>query len=382
MTHSHQYVVQPEQAGRYMEGHVGGRQTQRTGWRPVSFLAFPRLRLDRRPHRPGSWRLTGEDEARILEPHHLTVRAWTTGTEPISELPADLETTTARWIDIASPDTTAVSLLRDQFHLGSLSVEHLLQPARMPKLDVLPDGGAVAILFLLQLEEGDEPRIHATPVGFLIRARFLLTLHRGPIAFIERRLQDALHDPTANGIRLAALAIDALVDEHLTVTLRSAELAEELEEQLDPDNELESLTTLERLIVLRRDLLAVRRLGVAQQEVIRRFARLFPDEAATLEDVITNQREAIETATAVCDYIDGAIEAYRLRREARTEIGIRRLTVLASLFGVVSIVMGLWGVNFVGIPGSESRWGWFVFVGALFVLLALGIWYVRRRGLW
>ncbi len=44
--------------------------------------------------------------------------------------------------------------------------------------------------------------------------------------------------------------------------------------------------------------------------------------------------------------------------------------------------MGLWGVNFVGIPGSESRWGWFVFVGALLALLALGIWYVRRRGLW
>ncbi|WP_448576021.1 hypothetical protein [Thermomicrobium sp.] len=60
-----------------------------------------------------------------------------------------------------------------------------------------------------------------------------------------------------------------------------------------------------------------------------------------LEDVITNQREAIETTTTVCHYIKGVIEAYRLRREARTEIGIRRLTMLASLFGVVSIVIGL-----------------------------------------
>lgn len=252
----------------------------------------------------------------------------------------------------------------------------------MPKLDLLPDGGAIVILFALRLEEGDEPRLHASPVGFLIRERYLLTTHRAPIDSIENRLRDALHDPEASGPRLAALAIDALVDEHLAVTLRSAELAEELEEQLDPDDELQSLVTLERLIILRRDLLAVRRLGVAQQEVLRRLARHFPAEAPMLEDVITNQREAIETATAVCDYIDGAIEAYRLRREARTEIGIRRLTVLASLFGVVSIVMGLWGVNFVGIPGSESRWGWFVFVGALLALLALGIWYVRRRGLW
>lgn len=347
-----------------------------------SFLRLPRLRLMKRRQAPGTWRLTGEDEARILEPHRLTVRAWTAGGQAVSELPQDLAQTTIRWIDIASPDTTAVSLLHDEFSLGSLNIEHLLQPVRMPKLDLLPDGGAIVILFALRLEEGDEPRLHASPVGFLIRERYLLTTHRAPIGSIENRLRDALHDPEASGPRLAALAIDALVDEHLAVTLRSAELAEELEEQLDPDDELQSLVTLERLIILRRDLLAVRRLGVAQQEVLRRLARHFPAEAPMLEDVITNQREAIETATAVCDYIDGAIEAYRLRREARTEIGIRRLTVLASLFGVVSIVMGLWGVNFVGIPGSESRWGWFVFVGALLALLALGIWYVRRRGLW
>jgi len=266
-----------------------------------SFLRLPRLRLMKRRQAPGTWRLTGEDEARILEPHRLTVRAWTAGGQAVSELPQDLAQTTIRWIDIASPDTTAVSLLHDEFSLGSLNIEHLLQPARMPKLDLLPDGGAIVILFALRLEEGDEPRLHASPVGFLIRERYLLTTHRAPIDSIENRLRDALHDPEASGPRLAALAIDALVDEHLAVTLRSAELAEELEEQLDPDDELQSLVTLERLIILRRDLLAVRRLGVAQQEVLRRLARHFPAEAPMLEDVITNQREAIETATAVCD---------------------------------------------------------------------------------
>ncbi len=44
-----------------------------------SFLRLPRLRLMKRRQAPGTWRLTGEDEARILEPHRLTVRAWTAG---------------------------------------------------------------------------------------------------------------------------------------------------------------------------------------------------------------------------------------------------------------------------------------------------------------
>ncbi len=352
-----------------------------------SFLALPRLRLPRRGHSFGSWRLTAEDEASRQRPQEFVIRVvpGPSAATPLAGLPEVLAGGTTHWIDLTAPDSAAAPLLQDQLRLSALSVEHLLQPARMPKLDVLPDGGVVVVLFALRLEEGEEPRLHAKPVGFLIREEYLVTTHRGPIDLVERRLREALQGNDVaqpNGLALATIAMDALVDEHLAVTLRSAELAEELEERLDPANELESITALERLIVLRRDLLAVRRLGVAQQEVIRRLIRLFPDQAAPLEDVFTNQREAVETATAVCEYIDGAIEAYRLRREVRTEIGIRRLTVLASILGIASILMGLWGVNFVGIPGSNEPWGWFAFTGALILFLLLAIWYVRRRGLW
>lgn len=132
--------------------------------------------------------------------------------------------------------------------------------------------------------------------------------------------------------------------------------------------------------MLRRDVLAFRRLGVAQQKVLQRLGRAFPVLRPHLLDVADSQREAVETAAATCECIDGAIEAYRLRREMRTKHGIRRLTVLAGIFGPVSLLIGLWGIN-PDIPGTRSAWGWPVFV-AVQVLLILGaVWYVRRRGL-
>jgi magnesium transporter len=141
------------------------------------------------------------------------------------------------------------------------------------------------------------------------------------------------------------------------------------------------LTALERLVVLRRDLLAFRRLAVAQQEVLRRVGRVFPEVRAQLADVADNQREATDTATATCDYIDGAIEAYRVRRDADTEDGIRRLTVLAGILGPLSLLIGFWQVNFPNIPGSGWAFGWPVFVGLQLTLIALGVWYFRRRGM-
>ncbi|MDW8060217.1 MAG: CorA family divalent cation transporter [Thermomicrobium sp.] len=351
-----------------------------------SFLALPRLRLAKQRQQPGTWGLTAADEARSEQLQELAVRLFPGPNElrTLPEVDAALETGTARWIDIRSPDASAAAYLRRELALGALPLEHLLSPARMPQLDLLPDGGVVALLFLLHLAEGTGPRLQASPVGFLIRPTYL---HDDALR-ADRAAGTTPHGvprdrggPSGARAEIAARAIDAPVDEHLAVMLRTAELAEELEERLDPENEQDSLAALGQLIVLRRDLLVARRLGVTQQELIRRIARAFPEEAASFEDCAASQREAIESATAVCDDIDGAIEAYRLRRETRTEIGIRRLTVLASLFGVVSIVMGLWGVNFVEIPGAESHWGWFAFVGAIALVFALSIWYVRRRGL-
>jgi magnesium transporter len=100
-----------------------------------------------------------------------------------------------------------------------------------------------------------------------------------------------------------------------------------------------------------------------------------------LADVADNQREAAETATATGDDIDGAIEVYRVRRDARTDGAIRRLTVLAGDLWPVSLLIGLWGVNFPNIPGTDSAWGWPAFVAAQAVLILLGARYVRRRGL-
>jgi magnesium transporter len=184
-----------------------------------------------------------------------------------------------------------------------------------------------------------------------------------------------------SGMGLAHTALNTIVEHHLPVMLRTAEIAEELNEQLDLRSHRESVVALEHLIVLRRDLLAFRRLGVAQPEVLRRLGRLFPGVRAHLADVADDEREAMDTAAAICDYIDGAIEAYRMRRTVRTEGGIQRLTVLAGIFAPLSLLIGLWGINFRNIPGTHVAWGWPIFVAVLCCLGFLGALYFRRRGL-
>lgn len=302
--------------------------------------------------------------------------------------PEDLERSIAAgdlvWIDIV-PGTATEMLLDTRLHLGPLTIEDCLVPLRMPKLDPLPGGGAFVAVFPVRLVEGFEPRLRMSAVPIVVGPRYIVTVQREPTLELSLRLEAAFNGDIPlvepSGAALAHLAVDALVDRHLPVMLRTAEVAEELEERLNPQSERDSLDALDRLIILRRDLLAFRRLGVAQQEVLGRLGRLYPSVRAYLTDVADNQQEAVDTAAATCDYIDGAIEGYRLRRDARTEDGIRRLTVLAGILGPLSIIIGLWGVNFPNIPGTSHSWGWVVFVLVQLFFVLLGVWYFRRRGL-
>jgi magnesium transporter len=289
------------------------------------------------------------------------------------------------WIDIVYPDPTVATLLSGALGLDPLTVEDCLLPLRMPKFDPLARGAAFVAAFAVRLDGGPSPRLRASAVALALGPAFLVTLCQEELPELAHRFESLLTSqaeiPAFSGSGLAHAALDALVDVHLPVLLQAAEAAEELEAELDPLAHRRGLTALERLVVLRRDLLAFRRLAVAQQEVVRRVGRSFPDVRAHLADVADNQREATDTAAAISDYIDGAIEAYRVRRDAESEEGIRRLTVIAGILGPLSLLIGFWQVNFPNVPGSGWAFGWPVFVGLQLSLIAIGVWYFRRRGM-
>jgi len=241
------------------------------------------------------------------------------------------------------------------------AVEDCSQPLRMPKMDVLPEGGAFMAAFAVRLDEEDEPRLRAEAVDLVVGPGYLVTVRDGPLGEVEERFrsqilaaQTWLESP---GFSLAHAALDALVDRHAPVMVRTAATAEDLEESLDPWDERSSIAALEALITVRRGLLAFRRLAVAQQEILRRLGHTVPDLREYLSDVADNQCEAVDMADATRDYVEGATEAYQIRRDERSEVGIRRLTVLAGILGPLSLLTAIYATNFPDIPGTGKPWG-------------------------
>lgn len=287
------------------------------------------------------------------------------------------------WVDLLRPSEDSKELL-ETLGLNPLTIEDCLSPLRMPKIDLLP-GGTFVAAFAARLEGDGWTNLRAVEVDLVLGENYLVTVRDGDVPEIEGRLnkvtKSVASGETVTGARLAYEAMDGLVDGHLPALVRAATAAEELEESLDPRNERASVEALENLISLRRDLQSFRRLAVAQQESIRRLGRYASGLRDQFSDAADNQREALDMTEATRDYLDGAIEAYRMRRDERTELGIRRLTVLAAIIGPPTLLAGIYGMNFQNLPGAGVAGAFWLFIAIQVVFVVVAVWLVRRSGL-
>ena len=326
----------------------------------------------------------GEEKVRIL------VRDSGGGVREVSvnELKGVLEEAgSAVWIDLACPQEVSEKILSEVLKLSPLVVEDCMAPLRMPKMDTFTLGeerGSFVAAFAARTVREEEIGLRAIEVDLVVGPNYLVTVSDGPVPETRRRLEARMRAgglSDRSGYALAYEVLDALIDGHLPALVEAATAAEELEEVLDPKDERSSVDALENLISLRRDLQAFRRLALAQQETLRRLGHTSSELREYLSDAADNQREAIDMADATRDYAEGAVEAYRIRRDERSGLGIRRLTVLAAVLGPLTLISGIYGANFTNIPGANSSLGFPVFIGAQVLFTVAAIWFLYRRGL-
>lgn len=70
-----------------------------------------------------------------------------------------------------------------------------------------------------------------------------------------------------------------------------------------------------------------------------------------------------------------------MRRDERSELGIRRLTVLAAVLGPLTVLAGWYGMNFSYLPGANSGVAFWIFILIQVAFVGGALWYLRRRGL-
>jgi magnesium transporter len=296
---------------------------------------------------------------------------------------------TMTWVHVQGrPTETALRELGSAFGLHSLALEDVLNTGQRPKIEPFDD--QLFIVMSLALLQDD--LVDVQQIAFFLSETFLVSFYEGdfePFEPVLKRLRDGGSRLRARGVDfLLHSLVDVVIDQGFPVLENFGLQLEELEERLLTAAGRE---TLEKIHVVKRELIFLRRMLWPQREVVNQLLR--GDEGLVREETLVYLRDCYDHTIQIMDLLEtyrdmigSMLDIYLSSVSNRMNEIMRMLTVIATIFIPLTFIVGVYGMNF---DRTASAWNmpelgwpygyllvWAIMIGIVVAMMAL----FRRRG--
>lgn len=296
------------------------------------------------------------------------------------------------WVDLENPTPEESKyILEDVFHFHPLSIEDCVMVTPSPKVEEYhpKEEDAFSPYLFLVMHAVDYSRrdgVFATSeLNFFLGKNFLVTYHDVPLKSVQstadRCLKSSVHIARAPD-RVAHTLLDSIVDNYRpALDELSLEIAELESDALQRPNR----ETLNRIILIKKEVFHLRQIIGPQREVLARFARgefklIRAHLVPYYRDVYDGLHHISEMAQSYTDSLTGILQVYLNMSSNQTGEVVKLLTVITVITAPILIIGTWYGMNFQGMPELQWRYGYETALGVTFVSTALTYWYFKRRG--
>jgi magnesium transporter len=290
------------------------------------------------------------------------------------------------WADVAEPTEADGRTLREVFGLHEIPVEAALQREAHPKVESY---GRYLYIVLHGINfQAAAHTFETHETDFFLAPNFLITIHDGQrrsIATVGELCSRAEYVLAEGPVALLHRIVDTMVDHYRPEV-------DELEERLDDiekrviQQPTDSLTG--DILDIKHDITNLRRIVIPQRDVVGRLARrefdLIGQEVAyRFRDVYDQMARMADDAIVFQDRVTAIFDAHLATVSNRLANVSKVLAVIAALFGPLTVITGLFGMN-VPLPsllGSPQYQFWEIIGLMVISSAALFVWF-KKSGWW
>lgn len=290
------------------------------------------------------------------------------------------------WVDLADPSEDDMRVLSDVFRFHDLAVEDARAELHHPKVDDYA-GFLHVILHGIDFEESAH-HFATHDVDFFLGASFLVTVHDGTSRSIARLRDICGRNMLVMSEGPAALMhriVDSMVDHYRPEVDRLEHRLDELEKEVF---ERPRRRLVQAILELKRDVVALRRVTMPQRDVVgrlarREFALIDQTVAYRFRDVYDHLVRLADEALTFQDRITSLLDAHLSNMSNRLNEVMKVLTVFATIFGPLTVLTGLYGMNvpLPHFPGGEGMQFWWIAGLMLAISGGLLVYFRYRRWL-
>ncbi len=334
---------------------------------------------------PGSLIYTGAEtgkSTKLILTDYTKTKIKTKVVRKIEELKSALDHKTNTWIRVEGLcDTTALKEFSDFFNLHSLVLEDIVNIHQRPKVEILEHYSFITLKFLSTI---DKDKIIFQQISFIIGKSFIISFHDGDSSYFEplekRLLNEKSRLRQKDTFYLSYALLDFIVDHYFLVLEHIGETIEKLDHSISKQ---QSQKSLKQLHIVRNELLSFRKATIPVFDILGKFKDIVPDSDKLdiywqdLRDHITQINELSKT---YLDIVDGMFNLYFSLLSAQTNRVMQTLTVITLIFLPLSLIAGIYGMNFHYMPELEWKWGYFLILFVMgFLACGIVLWLKRKK---
>lgn len=289
------------------------------------------------------------------------------------------------WVDLEKPTRQdELEILERVFNFHPLTIEDCQLNHSSPKVEEFPD----YLYFIVHgVRNGEMRQFETKELDGYLGKNFVVTYHHdvfNSINSVKRQISASPILCQRGAAYLLHQILDQMVDNYAPVIENLDRYLARLEDRIfevkNPGNEV-----LAEIMRMKRSVMRLRRISTKQLNVLYRmshgeFDLIGEHFLPFYRDVYDHLQRVSDLSESYRDMISSLMETYLSVQSNRMNEVMKTLTIFSAIMLPLSVIAGIYGMNFENMPELKTRNGYFAVLGFMGILAISMLVYFWRRG--
>lgn len=288
---------------------------------------------------------------------------------------------TDQWVHMSNPTDKEIELVCSSTLIPEEYVKAALDSEERAHIEK-EDNVLMAVTDIPITEEGDDKYTYSTlPFGFISNDNTIVTVCLNETSIIYDLMAGRyvknfnIHKRTRFLLQLQYVIAKKYLQYLKQIDRASQRVQAELEKAMKNEGLIEMLSLEKSLVYFSTSL----RSNTAVLDKVPRLVKFFEEDEDLWDDVLIENRQAIEMSNIYRDILSGTMDTYASIISNNLNVVMKTLTVLTLLVDTPAMIAALWGMN-TGVPFEHELWGFWVVVGInVLICIALIIVFIKKK---
>lgn len=284
------------------------------------------------------------------------------------------------WIDFSSPTADEFRLLDSVLHFHPLAIEDCGILLQRPKLDYYK-GYDFYVTHTVRREENE---VIKEELDFFVGKNYIVTFHFEPSKEVEQvwdRVTTQAATENWDPYYVFYQTLDKLVDTYFP-------LIYQIEDELDvieDNSEKQSMDELmDELFDIRHMLLHIRQTVNPMRDLLYRMLNSqhlteVKNRRVYFSDIYDHLLKVSELVSSNREITSDIRDNYLSITSHQSNEVMKVLTIITSIFTPLTLISGIYGMNFVNMPELDERYSYYIVLGVMLLIgLSLFYWFKKK----